>query len=152
MYTELNMHTVFRVIQARLTYQGLREYGKKRPLIISKAFFPGMGSYAAKYSDGESLATWDDLKLALRRSLQYQQGGALNFGADFCHTQALSLYDQQLCIRSAQIAVLSNPLIKYTIQKSAISEKMASYLKTVLDLRYRLQPYIYTTLYKEGVD
>ena len=54
-YSELNMHTAFRAIQARLTYEALTQF-TSRPFVISESYFPGMNHFATKVRAVESEA------------------------------------------------------------------------------------------------
>ena len=68
--TELNMHAVRGIMQAKLTYEYLRGYLRKRPLVISKSTYPGSGRYGGHWL-GDDSSSWDDLKNSIPAMMNF---------------------------------------------------------------------------------
>jgi len=146
----------FCVRETSLTYEILQEkYPDKRPFVLSRAGWPGIGRYALGWS-GDSRATWDAIRYTIPLTVSTMISGQPNFGGDI--GGFVGSPSPELLTRWHEYAVL-NPFCRNHSQKGDVErepwrfgEPYTSLMRNSIKFRYRLMPYLYTLAHESTVD
>lgn len=78
-----HVHNIYGMLQAMSTYDGhlMRSDGKRRPFILSRAFFIGSQRAGAIWT-GDNIAEWSHLKISIPMLLTLSVTGITHSGAD----------------------------------------------------------------------
>ena len=138
------------IMQARLTYQYLRSYLKKRPFIVSMSTFPGFGQYGGHFQQMVS-SSWESLQQTVPNMFNFQIFGIPFFGTTICGYKNDTSTD--LCSRWHQLGVFM-PLSMNINARSSIPQEpysLGTMLKTSssksIRLKYALLLYHYYNFY-----
>ncbi|HTT55691.1 MAG TPA: TIM-barrel domain-containing protein [Opitutaceae bacterium] len=156
-FDDLGAHTpyaanrnVFALNEVRATYEGLtRLQPERRPFILTRAGYAGVQRYAAMWT-GDNNATWDALALNIPMFASLGLSGETFVGADI--PGFIGRATPELLVRSYELACLV-PLLRnhaaidnYDHEPWRFGPVYAAIIRRYLQLRYRLLPYLYTTM------
>ncbi len=141
---------LFALNEARATFEGLeRLRPNDRPYIITRAGYAGIQRYSTMWT-GDNTATWDAMALSLPMFETLGLSGEPFIGADA--GGFIGRTDAELLTRWYQIAFLT-PFCRNHAQRDAYDHepwRFGTYYEDIirkyLKLRYRLLPYLYTSL------
>jgi len=141
---------VFALNEARATYEGLeRLRPNDRPYVITRAAYAGIQRYSTMWT-GDNTATWDAMALSIPMFETVGLSGEPFVGADA--GGFIGRTDAELLTRWYQIAFLT-PFCRNHAQRDAYDHepwRFGTYyediIRSYLKLRYRLLPFLYSTL------
>lgn len=149
----VNNHNTYCIYETRASYEAMEEhYPNRRPMVMSRAGFPGVQKYAVSWT-GDNRALWDHgLRTAIRNCNNIMISGQANVGDDIggfvTNTTA------ELITRWHQKAVL-DPIARNHSQKGTPDREPFRYsatyynaMKKAVDFRYKLMPYFYTLAHR----
>ncbi|MBI2510680.1 MAG: DUF4968 domain-containing protein [Opitutae bacterium] len=141
---------VFALNMARATYEGLqRLQPNRRPFVITRAAYAGIQRYSTMWL-GDSRATFDALALSIPMMASLGLSGETFVGADL--PGFIGRGDGELLARSYQVGAFM-PLCRnhgvnsdYDHEPWRYGAPYEDIVRKYLKLRYRLLPFLYTTL------
>jgi len=141
---------LFALNMARATYEGLeRLQPDRRPFVITRAGYAGIQRFATVWT-GDNKATWESLALNIPMFTSLGLSGEAFVGADV--PGFIGRASPELLVRSYQVAFLA-PLCRnhaaidnYDHEPWRFGPVYADIVRKYLQLRYRLLPFLYTTL------
>lgn len=126
----------------------------KRPFIITRASFAGIGHYSGHWS-GDIPSTWQAMKLSIPQLLRFSLYGVPLMGADICgfnfNTTA------PLCQRWLELGAFypfsrdHSTIDSIDQDPAAFGDDIIRSTKTALTMRYELMPYLYTAFWRAHV-
>ncbi|KAL0279779.1 UNVERIFIED_CONTAM: hypothetical protein PYX00_001264 [Menopon gallinae] len=146
-----NVHNLYGISEAIVTNRALKEVTGKRPFIISRSTFPGLGRFSGHWS-GDVASSWFDMKKTISQMLSFSLYGIPMMGADICgfNGNTTSL----LCQRWSQLGAFypfsRNHNTDDAIDQDpvALGPEVVNSTKNALTVRYTLLPYLYTLFWK----
>ena len=146
--TELEVHNVYGMQNARATYEGLQKLAPNlRPFVMARASYAGGHRYATTWT-GDNSSTWNHLRLTTPMLENLGLSGFAMAGADvggFAGTPQPDLLTKWLEIAAFQ------PIDRnHTAKDTAFQEPWAhgaaqeNIRRRYIEERYRLLPYLYT--------
>lgn len=146
------VHNVYALLEAQATYEGLLKLRpNRRPFILTRAGFAGSQRYAAKWT-GDNTSDWEHLWLQIPMLLSLGLSGVPFVGADvggfFGRPTA------ELLVRWYQVAAFTPLCRNHQCIESYDHEPWfhggfaKEAVRRVLELRYRLLPYMYSLFYE----
>lgn len=140
----------FALNMARATYEGLqRLQPDRRPFVITRAGYAGIQRYAITWI-GDSNATFDQLALSVPMFASMGLSGQPFVGADT--PGFIGRGDGELLVRAYQVAAFT-PFCRnhtavdvYDHEPWRFGVPYENMVRNALELRYRLLPFLYTTL------
>ncbi|KAF0688809.1 Aste57867_19631 [Aphanomyces stellatus] len=149
-----NLHSLYGHSELQTTRVAVDAIRKKRSFVLSRSSFAGDGQYAAHWL-GDNLATWEDLRFGLTGVLAMNILGMPMVGPDTCGFNWDTT--KELCIRWHQAAILYPFLRNHNAADKDQSpvdfdDETTTILRTTLERRYRLLPYLYTQFFRAHVD
>ena len=141
---------IFASTMARATYEGLaRLQPDRRPFVITRAGYAGIQRYATMWT-GDNNATFESLALNVPMFASLGLSGEAFVGADV--PGFIGRGDGELLVRSYQVACFA-PLCRnhgaidgYDHEPWRYGAPYEAIVRDYLKLRYRLLPFLYTTL------
>jgi alpha-glucosidase len=146
-----NRHrNLFALHMARATHEGLaRLRPDRRPFVITRAGYAGIQRYATVWT-GDNNATWESLALNIAMFASLGLSGEAFVGADV--PGFIGRASPELLVRSYQVTFLA-PLLRnhaavdnYDHEPWRFGPAYTGIVRKYLQLRYRLLPFLYTTL------
>eukprot|EP00798_Chlamydomonas_sp_ICE-L_P029223 gene29223-12946_t len=142
-------HNLYALGEAKATNEALSAIRGERPFILSRASFPGLGSHASHWT-GDNDASWDQLRYSISSVVNSNLWGIPHVGADICGF--IGETTEELCARWLSAGAFY-PFVRDHSEKE--SPPQEAYLwpattkaaSTALGLRYKLLPYLYTSLF-----
>lgn len=149
------VHNIYGHLEAQATYEGLlRIKPNIRPFILTRAGFAGTQRFAAKWT-GDNTSDWEHLWLQIPMLLSLGLSGVPLVGADV--GGFVGRPTSELLIRWYQLAAFT-PLCRnhqsmgsYDHEPWFHGSTAKGAIKRILELRYRLLPYIYSLFYEHYV-
>jgi lysosomal alpha-glucosidase len=149
-----NLHSLYGMTEAKATDSALRRIRGKRSLTLTRSSFPSLGRYAGHWS-GDVYSTWDDLSYSVPAILETQFYGIPFVGADICGFQHDTT--EELCVRWMQLGAFY-PFMRNHNDDTSRDQDPAVWstaaqqiMKSVVELRYSLIPFMYTQFYYSHV-
>jgi alpha-glucosidase len=148
--THAKNRNVFALLMARATYEGLeRLQPDKRPYVITRAAYAGIQRYSTMWT-GDTNSTWEALALSLPMFQTLGLSGESFVGADI--GGFIGRGSGELLTRSYQVGFLT-PFCRnhkvidgYDQEPWRFGKYYEDIIRKYLKLRYRLLPFLYTTL------
>uniref|UniRef100_A0A8D8ZIZ7 Lysosomal alpha-glucosidase n=1 Tax=Cacopsylla melanoneura TaxID=428564 RepID=A0A8D8ZIZ7_9HEMI len=139
-----NLHNLYGISQAHMTYDVLKNLLKVRPFVLSKSTFAGSGVYSGYWLEYKAY-TWDTLRQSITDMLTMNMFGVPMVGANAFCTQIEST-DKELCARWAALGAFYPLSLRKTSEPLNLT--MPSGYAKFTYLRYRLLPFLYTMMQK----
>ena len=96
-------HSLYGLYEVNATTEVLRRVtGNKRPFILTRSSYPGLGAISAKWL-GDNEATWDSMRGSIGGMLNMQMFGVALIGADICGF--IGNTTLELCARWTQMGI-----------------------------------------------
>ncbi|MEW6736998.1 MAG: TIM-barrel domain-containing protein [Acidobacteriota bacterium] len=148
--THAKNRNVFALLMARATYEGLeRLEPNKRPYIITRAGYAGIQRYSTMWT-GDNNSTWEALALSIPMLQTLGLSGQAFVGTDV--GGFIGRCNGELLTRWYQVSFLA-PFCRnhkvidgYDQEPWRFGEYYTDIIRKYLKLRYRLLPFLYTTL------
>lgn len=146
-----NVHNLYGLTEAAVTYMALKNVRKKRPFSISRSTYASHGQFGGHWS-GDNFATYHDMAMSIPEILNFNMFGISMVGADICGFALDTTED--LCQRWYELGAFypfsrsHNTLGARAQDPTAFSQKLTDSTKTAYRIRYSLLPYLYTLFHK----
>lgn len=149
-------HAVYGMEMARSSRDGLAALrSDRRPFVISRAGYAGLQRYATTWN-GDSLATWEHLRITIPQLLNLGMSGIPFSGSDAGGFRGDP--DSELYLRWMQLASMT-PFFRTHSARTARERNPWTYgrsttdaIRRVVELRYRLLPYFYTLVHRASTE
>eukprot|EP01137_Pigoraptor_chileana_P037623 Opistho-2@34981 len=145
--SEYNAHNLFATLETKETHAFLTGALKRRPVIISRASFPGHGRYGSHWL-GDNDSTYDSMRQSIAGILSFQLFGIPFVGADICGFNQNTTVE--LCARWMALGALypfsrnHNTVGALSQEPYALGSVVLAASQKALNLRYTLLPLYYT--------
>ncbi|XP_047112686.1 lysosomal alpha-glucosidase-like [Schistocerca piceifrons] len=146
-----NLHNLYGLTEAIATNFALAEIRGKRPFIISRSTFSGIGHFAGHWS-GDNLSGWYEMKKSISELLSFSLFGIPLMGSDICGFNGNTTVS--LCQRWSQLGAFY-PFSRNHNTDDGIPQDPVSLGPAVVEsarkallTRYRLLPYLYTLFWR----
>ena len=144
------VHNVFGLQNVRATYDGLLKLRpNERPFVLTRAAYPGAQRYAATWT-GDNISTWNHIRISTPIMLNMGLSGYPLVGSDIGGFAGSPPAD--LLTRWLELGVF-NPIYRDHTGKGSENQEpwentpdQETTRRRYIELRYRLLPYIYTTM------
>jgi alpha-glucosidase len=144
------IHNVFGMQNVRATYEGmLRLQPNQRPFVLTRAAFAGTERYAATWT-GDNSATWNHMRISIPQLANLGVSGYAFVGADIGGFNGSPT--PELLTRWMELGAF-NPIYRNHAAKGTRfrepwvdGPEHESIRKRYIETRYRLLPYIYTSM------
>ncbi|KAL3284606.1 hypothetical protein HHI36_018760 [Cryptolaemus montrouzieri] len=150
-----DIHNMYGFTEAIVTNFALSEIRGKRPMIISRSSFAGIGHYSGHWS-GDIWSTWSDMRYTIPQILAFSLYGVPLLGADICGFNGNST--ASLCNRWMQLGAFY-PFSRNHNTDDGIDQDPVAFGDLVIKssrkallARYSLLPYLYTLFWSAHVD
>ena len=148
--THAKNRNVFALLMARATYEGLeRLRPHQRPYVITRAAYAGVQRYSTMWT-GDTNSTWEALQLNIPMFTTLGLSGEPFVGSDV--GGFIGRANGELLVRSYQVSFLA-PFCRnhkvidgYDGEPWRFGQHYEDIIRKYLKLRYRLLPFLYTTL------
>ncbi|HKR01067.1 MAG TPA: glycoside hydrolase family 31 protein, partial [Pyrinomonadaceae bacterium] len=148
--THARNRNVFALLMARATYEGLeRLQPDRRPYVITRAAYAGIQRYSTMWT-GDTTSTWETLALSIPIFQTLGLSGEAFVGSDV--GGFIGRANGELLARSYQVSFLA-PFCRnhkvidgYDQEPWRFGKYYEDIIRKYLKLRYRLLPFLYTTL------
>ncbi|MCW9707018.1 glycoside hydrolase family 31 protein [Fodinibius salsisoli] len=165
-------HNIYGMQMARASYRGIKQHNaEKRPFLLTRANFAGGQRFAALWT-GDNIASWDHLKLANEQCQRLSISGYSFVGTDIGgfvddptpelftrwlqlgifhplfrnHTMGFNV-DGSAAVDEQEIEQKKKRKPTSDQEPWAYGERYTDINRSVIELRYRLLHYLYTTFY-----
>lgn len=162
-------HNVYGMQMARATQMGLKKASKNRPFVITRAGYAGVQRHSSVWT-GDNTASWEHLYLANIQCQRLSISGVSFVGSDIGGFYGVP--DGELYIRWLQLGIFhplcrthsighnengssaTDPNFKPDTNKKvdqepwSFGEENTEIARNLIELRYKLLPYLYTTFYQ----
>ena len=148
--THAKNRNVFALLMARATYEGLEKLRpNQRPYVITRAGYAGVQRYSTMWT-GDTNSTWEALQLNIPMFTTLGLSGEPFVGSDI--GGFIGRGSGELLVRSYQVGFLA-PFCRnhkvidgYDGEPWRFGQHYEDIIRRYLKLRYRLLPFLYTTL------
>ena len=147
-----DVHNLYGALMTRATSEGLRALLPHRYLLFSRSSYIGAGRYGGVWT-GDNTSKWEHLMLNVRHMPSLNMCGFLYSGADT--GGFMGDCDRELLLRwlafSAFTPLMRNHTGNFTKNQEAYRFDGQEDFRSILSLRYRLLPYIYSEYMKAAL-
>ncbi|CAG2064887.1 unnamed protein product [Timema podura] len=146
-----NLHNMYGFTEAIVTSTVLAEIRAKRPFVISRSSFIGMGVYSGHWS-GDITSSWSDMAWTVPELLSMSLFGIPLMGADICGFNGDTTVP--LCQRWMELGAFypfsrnHNGKGQRAQDPASLGDEVVAASKKAFLVRYSLLPYLYTLFYK----
>ena len=145
-------HNVYGMQMTRATHMGLKKHAPdKRPFVITRSSYAGAQRYTSGWT-GDNVASWEHLWIANVQCQRVSISGMSFIGSDI--GGFIDSPDGELYLRWLQMAVF-HPFMRTHSSGDhgdqepwSFGDKYTDLCKRVIEFRYRILPYIYTTFWQ----
>ncbi|PJG84722.1 TIM-barrel domain-containing protein [Conservatibacter flavescens] len=141
------------LLMMKASYEAQKEYAPNlRPYLISRSGSPGMNRYVQTWS-GDNRTNWNTLRYNIRMGLGMSLSGLYNIGHDVGGFSG-NKPDPELFVRWVQNGVMHPRFTIHswnddkTVNEPWMYPQVTDIIRSTIQLRYRLMPYIYNLLWK----
>uniref|UniRef100_A0A8D0D4M4 Lysosomal alpha-glucosidase n=1 Tax=Sander lucioperca TaxID=283035 RepID=A0A8D0D4M4_SANLU len=145
--THYNLHNIYGLTEAYATHSALMKVRGKRPFVLSRSSFPGIGHFSGVWT-GDVRSDWEQLRYSIPAVLQFSLFGVPLVGADICGFGGNTT--EELCVRWMQLGAFYPFMRNHNDKPNAPQEpyvfgqKAQAAMRSALNLRYSLLPFLYT--------
>ncbi|XP_034449680.1 lysosomal alpha-glucosidase isoform X3 [Hippoglossus hippoglossus] len=154
--THYNLHNMYGLTEAYATNRALVKIRGKRPFVLSRSSFPGIGRFSGVWT-GDVRSDWEQLRYSIPAVLQFSLFGVPLVGADICGFGGNTT--EELCVRWMQLgafypfmrnhndlpnAVRQTSFLTCPQEPYVFGQKAQAAMRSALNLRYSLLPFLYT--------
>ncbi|CAG5131378.1 unnamed protein product, partial [Candidula unifasciata] len=150
--THYNLHNMYGWSQSNVSRRTLDLlYGNKRSPIITRSSFAGTGKLVGHWL-GDNFSTFPDLYYSIPAILNFNLFGIPQIGADICGFNGVTT--PELCTRWHQLSAFYPFMRNHADISSPYQDPgtfqlpFRDYMKTAIELRYRLLAVLYTAFYR----
>jgi len=144
-------------LMAKMAREAMAEYiPGVRPYVLNRAGFAGIQRYASTWC-GDNMTSWDSLKYNVTTMLGMGLSGVANQGSDIGGF-AGSRPDPELLVRWIQQGIFQPRFCIHscnddnTVTEPWMYPSYTPYIRSALQFRYTLIPYMYSLLYEASVN
>lgn len=151
-YCHYDVHNIYGYLMTRASSEGLEKLLPHRFLLFSRSSYVGAGRYGGVWT-GDNSSCWEHLKLNLRHMPSLNMCGLLYSGADtggFMGNTTRELLLRWLAV-SAFTPLMRNHTGNFTANQEAYRFGDTEDFRSIISLRYRLLPYIYSEYMKAAL-
>lgn len=151
-YRHYDVHNIFGALMTRASSEGLEKLLPHRFLLFSRSSYIGAGRYGGVWT-GDNSSCWEHLMLNLRHMPSLNMCGFLYSGADtggFMGDTTRELLLRWLAV-SAFTPLMRNHTGCFTRQQECYQFDGTEEFKSIVSLRYRLLPYLYSEYMKAAL-
>ena len=151
-YCHYDVHNLYGYLMTRASSEGLQKLLDHRFLLFSRSSYIGAGRYGGVWT-GDNTSCWEHLKLNLRHMPSLNMCGFLYSGADtggFMGDTSRELLLRWLAV-SAFTPLMRNHTGNFTKNQEAYQFGDTEDFRSIISLRYRLLPYIYSEYMKAAL-
>jgi alpha-glucosidase len=151
-YCHYDVHNIYGYLMTRASSEGLEKLLPHRFLLFSRSSYVGAGRYGGVWT-GDNSSCWEHLKLNLRHMPSLNMCGFLYSGADtggFMGNTTRELLLRWLAV-SAFTPLMRNHTGNFTANQEAYRFGDTEDFRSIISLRYRLLPYIYSEYMKAAL-
>lgn len=146
---EYNAHSLYGLMESIATHSAIISATGKRPFVLSRSTFPSSGVHTAHWT-GDNEASWPNLIASISTMNSLSLYGMSMTGADICGFMVDTT--EELCARWIEVGAFSpfsrnHNSIGQSPQELYRWESVTTASRSVLNLRYRLLPHLYTLMY-----
>uniref|UniRef100_A0A3P8WJY7 Lysosomal alpha-glucosidase n=1 Tax=Cynoglossus semilaevis TaxID=244447 RepID=A0A3P8WJY7_CYNSE len=145
--THYNLHNMYGLTEAFATNRALMKITGKRPFVLSRSSFSGIGRFSAVWT-GDVRSDWEQLRFSIPAVLQFGLFGVPLVGADICGFGGDTT--EELCVRWMQLGAFYPFMRNHNDRPNAPQEpyvfgrEAQAAMRSVLKVRYSLLPFLYT--------
>nr|XP_004558392.2 lysosomal alpha-glucosidase [Maylandia zebra] len=142
-----NLHNLYGLTEAYATHSALLKIRRKRPFVLSRSSFPGIGRFSGVWT-GDVRSDWEQLRFSIPAVLQFSLFGVPLVGADICGFGGNTT--EELCVRWMQLGAFYPFMRNHNDKPNAAQEpyvfgqRAQAAMRSALYLRYSLLPFLYT--------
>ena len=147
-----DVHNIFGYLMTRATSEGLEKLLDHRFLLFSRSSYIGASRYGGVWT-GDNSSTWEHLMLSIRHMPSLNMCGFLYSGVDtggFMGDTTRELLLRWLAV-SVFTPLMRNHTGNFTRQQECYQFGDTADFKSIISLRYRLLPYIYSEYMKAAL-
>lgn len=147
-----DVHNLYGANMTRASSEGLETLMDKRFLLFSRSSYIGAGRYGGIWT-GDNSSTWEHLKLNLRHMASVNMCGFLYSGADT--GGFMGNCSRELLLRWLAVSVFT-PLMRNHSSMGTRNQEAYQFgdpeaFRSIISLRYRLLPYLYSEYMKAAL-
>lgn len=145
--THYNLHNMYGLTEAYATHKALTNIHRKRPFVLSRSSFPGIGRFSGVWT-GDVKSSWEHLQFSIPSVLKFGLFGVPLVGADICGFDGNTT--EELCVRWMQLGAFypfmrnHNDRGNQPQEPYVFGKKAQAAMRSALNLRYSLLPFLYT--------
>jgi alpha-glucosidase len=143
-------HNLYGMQMARSTYEGTKKLMNRRPLVITRAGYAGVQRYSAVWT-GDNIASDEHMLLSARMVCNMGLAGIAFAGPDmggFNGNPSADLYCRWISLGVFTPFFRGHSCYNTNSKEPwALGEDAESHARNMLNLRYKLLPYIYSSFY-----
>lgn len=152
--TMAEAHNVYGLEMSRATFEGTKQLmNGKRPFILTRAGFSGIQRYSAVWT-GDNTATENDILMGVRLVNSMGLSGIAFTGADiggFVDSPSRELFTRWLSVGVYTPFFRNHSEVNSRDQEPwAFGEEFEAIAKRMIESRYQLLPYIYSSFYESS--
>uniref|UniRef100_A0A4W6DT06 Lysosomal alpha-glucosidase n=1 Tax=Lates calcarifer TaxID=8187 RepID=A0A4W6DT06_LATCA len=149
--THYNLHNMYGLTEAYATYRALTTVRAKRPFVLSRSSYPGIGRFSGVWT-GDVRSDWEQLRYSIPAVLQFSLFGVPLVGADICGFGGNTT--EELCVRWMQLGAFYPFMRNHNDKPNAPQEpyvfgqRAQAAMQSAVNLRYSLLPFLYTLFHR----
>ncbi|WP_066893343.1 glycoside hydrolase family 31 protein [Clostridium nigeriense] len=149
--THKEIHNIYGHMMTKATYEGIKEYTKKRPFVITRACYSGTQKYSTVWT-GDNVSTWEHLRMSLPMLMNLGLSGLSFSGTDvggFGHDCTGELLSRWVQVGAFTPLFRNHSSLGTRDQEPWTFDKETEEInKKYIKLRYKILPYLYDSMWE----